>query len=458
MFADGTFCRLIHATTLLQGAPNAVTLEFTTPRIAAAAPQGVLACLTSQGASFTSQSPLALRSGGTQFDMASTSARDAGFFDAPASAWGVDAVEQCTVYDVLSTDAFYADTFISTKFESLGSAAQRPKAAARGVDQGGNCALVTGSWVANERYELTLNATNAVETGTDFGVWIGMIEYGRSPGELTFVTRGPKHGTMCEPHARLGTAPLRVVNATQLASMPAWPSAPTTLPAVPTQPCRDGFAFSPRYDGECVSCGTRGAYSGAACICQANQLSLSAGPVACVNLTVAGAPTSLVGLPTALCTAFAAQKVLLDNGELSASLVTSSYVERFVDLAAPLMDVQDVLEANATYAATELYDDRRPTDPSRRTGVGPSCATCDVVNPDTDSRRRQWIVDPFGFFVDYKTGQASQVRDRKYLAAHIMRFLGYVLRMTTGQACPSLYVPGSKQDIYGTWTDNVCSS
>ena len=69
MFADGTFCRLIHATTLLQGAPNAVTLEFTTPRIAAAAPQGVLACLTSQGASFTSQSPLALRSGGTQFDI-----------------------------------------------------------------------------------------------------------------------------------------------------------------------------------------------------------------------------------------------------------------------------------------------------------------------------------------------------------------------------------------------------
>ena len=232
MFSDGTFCRLIHATTLLQGASNLVTLEFTTPRVAA--PQGVLACLTSQGASFNAQQPVALRSGGTQFDLASTSARDAGFFTAAASAWGIDTLEQCSVYDVLSTDAFYADVFISSKFESLGSAAQRPRVAPRGVEQGGNCALVTGSWVANERYELTLNATNAAETGTDFGVWIGMIQYGRSAGELTFVTRGPKHGIACEPHTRLGTTPLRVVNATQLASMPAWPSAPSTSPAPAT--------------------------------------------------------------------------------------------------------------------------------------------------------------------------------------------------------------------------------
>ena len=48
-FSAGSFCRLIHASSLLQNATSLLTFEFTTPRSGIATPQGVLACLTADG-------------------------------------------------------------------------------------------------------------------------------------------------------------------------------------------------------------------------------------------------------------------------------------------------------------------------------------------------------------------------------------------------------------------------
>ena len=49
--------------------------------------------------------------------------------------------------------------------------------------------------------------------------------------------------------------------------------------------------------------------------------------------------------------------------------------------------------------------------------------------------------------------------DRQFLAAHVLRFIGYVLHTVAGQTCAGLYVPGATEDIFGgAWTDNVCSA
>ena len=55
MFAEGLFCRLLQATTLLRGASeNYIKVEFTTPRNARA-PNGVLVCMTAAGHTFDTQ-------------------------------------------------------------------------------------------------------------------------------------------------------------------------------------------------------------------------------------------------------------------------------------------------------------------------------------------------------------------------------------------------------------------
>ena len=475
-FSAGSFCRLVHATSLLQNATSLLTFEFTTPRPGIPTPQGVLACLTADGQQShgnASAALVSLAAGGTQFALTETAqlaagarVADSAFFSAASVFWDVRGAQACSVYDVLSTDAYYAESYVSRKFEQLGGVARQPPApAARGTETGGNCLLLTGAWAAGERYEAVINTTNPAPAGAEIGLWLGMIEYSKVPrpgdaagADLSFLVRGPKLGAACAPHAAL-PAPLRVMNATEFAAA-GWPPAPpATLAPADAPLCRDGFAPSLRYGGECVDCGSE-AYSGAACACRADQLGMPAGGVACANVTVAGAPTAAALLPSALCAAFTAQRESFVAGALSANLVIASFVERFFALAASFLDMQDLLRANATYAATELYDDRRPADPSRRTGVGPVCAACEGVRQATyPSGGGSWIVSPFGTFVDYKTGAVARVRDRQFLAAHVLRFIGYVLHTVAGQTCAGLYVPGATEDIFGgAWTDNVCSA
>ena len=388
------------------------------------------------------------------------------FFSAASIFWDVRGVQACSVYDVLNTDPYYASSFVSKKFEQLGGAARQPPSpAVRGTETGGNCLLMTGSWAAGERYEAVVNTTNPALEGAEIGLWVGMIQYAKVPRpgnvtatDLSFLVRGPKLGATCTAHEGLAS-PLRVMNATEFAAA-AWPVVPpATLSSADAPMCRDGHAPSLRYGGECVDCGTD-SYSGSACVCRADQLALPAGAVACANLSVAGAPAAAATLPAAVCAAFTAQKTSFVAGSLSANLVIASFVERFYGLASSLLDMQDLITANATYASTELYDDRRPSDPSRRTGVGPSCASCEGVQqttyPGGDGR---WLVSPYGTFVDYKTGAVSPVIDRQFLAAHVLRFIGYVLHTVVGQTCAGLYVPGVQEDIFGdAWSDNVCSS
>ena len=133
-----------------------------------------------------------------------------------------------------------------------------------------------------------------------------------------------------------------------------------------------------------------------------------------------------------------------------------SYIEKFFDLASSFIDYEDLLRANATYFASELYDTRRPTDPSRKSGVGPSCSKCFGY---TDEIKTSWLVSQYGMFQDYKDGKFSKIKDLQYLATHIFRFIGYVL-YTKGYSCLSLYIPGKKYDIYTPYSeydDSICS-
>ena len=150
------------------------------------------------------------------------------------------------------------------------------------------------------------------------------------------------------------------------------------------------------------------------------------------------------------------------TSKIISTLVVKSYVERFLSLASSFLDIQTLLAANATYAASELYDSRRPRDLSRRTGIGPNCALCDAADANSGSvvneintNPLQWLVKNYGVFEDYKTGTLTNVKDYKFTATHIFRFLGFVLYQR-GFPCSDLYVAGVKNDIYGQWEDNVC--
>ena len=242
------------------------------------------------------------------------------FFNSAAAVWGIDGLETCSIYDVLSTDPYYANSYSSKKFEQLGSIAQYPPHKQRGEEQEGNCVLISGSWTADERYEITLNTTNPVAIGEEVGVWVSMIQYQKelrpdgSGYDLSFLTRGPKHGATCSVHPRLlgGNNSMRVVNASDPAAT-SWPSAPMSISTPPL--CQDGFAPSLRYGGECVSCDSEIAYSGVAsptspvpirtpCICRSDQLSLPIGPVACRNATISSSSTLVAMLPSSLCSLF----------------------------------------------------------------------------------------------------------------------------------------------------------
>ena len=72
--------------------------------------------------------------------------------------------------------------------------------------------------------------------------------------------------------------------------------------------------------------------------------------------------------------------------------------------------------------ATLLFDERRPHDPTRASGLKPNCFRCDGQ----------------GHFVDFSSGERAPLVDRRFDAVQTLRLLGYLLH-AAGYACPPLF-------------------
>ncbi|EFJ42586.1 hypothetical protein VOLCADRAFT_107220 [Volvox carteri f. nagariensis] len=176
----GVMCRILLLTSVAYNDTNQITLEFSTPRFVA--PSSMFFCFTTTSITLTADTftILELKQGGTIFtvnestevgpysDFASTS-----FFSSGTGE--LNAVEISTVYEVLGTDPFYGGSFKLQRYDDLVVDQQgipirgvadfpvdpaAPPGGSGGGPQIGNCFLLTGSWQADSRYQMTLRVTN----------------------------------------------------------------------------------------------------------------------------------------------------------------------------------------------------------------------------------------------------------------------------------------------------------
>ena len=156
----------------------------------------------------------------------------------------------------------------------------------------GNCALLTGTWYADTRYELTFSAPNppAGSSATTLGWWMAPLSYAateatatdgaggmEASSRVTYSVRGDKAGVVCgirdSVSATLGAA--------------SGAGTPVAIGACPT-----GEARSYRHTGHCVACvaaggtvgtttDTDGVTSRTTCACPGTTTTLLAGDTAC---------------------------------------------------------------------------------------------------------------------------------------------------------------------------------
>ena len=510
MSLSGAMCSVMMYSNLALGATNNVTLEFSTPH--GIAPDGVLLCATALDHRFDRSTFVvnALEEGGSQF-LAGVSQTVAGATDADllsvrafsgATTWNHRPVETGVAADVLGLDARYAETYARRRYDDMTQdaagnaldgvfqdpawqtdAATRAAAAdavvaalddaatdtARAVllkqleelnRPTGNCALLTGSWYKNTRYELTFAvpnpdaSTDGSRIGEELGWWMAPVTY-EAPGSLeppgaggveasrvSYAVRGDVRGVKCLTRASVST--------TLLAEGDAAATTAGLGAGVAAGACAAGEARSARFGGHCVSClDVGGAVTAATeadgvtvvetCACPATVMTVAAGATACgAPRGPAATATTEASLAAELCATFAEIKAGLDVGPTAgetagvgggvasgAHAVASAAVDAFVAAGSSFVDDADIAAANATYRASMLFDERAPDDPSRASGLRPSCQKCSKEYGARDS-----------FVDDY--GVTATVKDVRFDAAHALRLIGYVLSLK-GYDCAALY-------------------
>ena len=526
MSLSGAMCSVMMYSNLALGATNQVTLEFSTPH--GIAPDGVLLCATALDHRFDRSTFVvnALEEGGSQF-LAGVSQTVAGATDADllsvrafsgATTWNHRPVETGVAADVLGLDARYAETYARRRYDDMTQdaagnaldgvfqdpawqtdAATRAAAAdavvaalddaetdtARAVFLKqleelnrplGNCALLTGSWYKNTRYELTFSAPNpASSTSTNLGWWMAPVTYDASgvtepPGaggaeasRVTYAVRGDVRGTKCLTRASVST--------TLLASEDAAATTAGLGAGVAAGACAAGEARSTRFGGHCVSCADVGGAVAAAteadgvtvvetCAGPATVMTVAAGATACgAPRGPAATATTEAALAAELCATFAEIKAGLDVGPTTgetagvgggvaagAHAVASAAVDAFVAAGSSFVDDADIAAANATYRASMLFDERAPDDPSRASGLRPSCQKC-----SKEYGARDAFVDDYGV--------TATLKDVRFDAAHALRLIGYVLSLK-GYDCAALYDEDDPYaDILGAREDaDICEA
>jgi hypothetical protein len=513
---NGFLCNVASYSTMVwydtAAASNTVTMEFMTPINHAT--NGMLLCSTATGHSWTRAAGgttdfgvTSLKSGGDQLATAATTSTSNS--DANAAVWNHRAVEVGVAAEVLGTDSYYASSYSRARYDDITLDAvgtsttglfQDPvwtttedarltasSAVITNIDAAstssakvaqmqtlaelnranGNCALLTGSWTANTRYELVFTVPNPTQASgaTNLGWWMAPISYAKeatteadgaggsiATSRITYTVHGHKHGSVCTTRYTVATA---------LGTVEPSPSgAGTTITdctAAPYSASTHAFGSTFVTTGACVACtgvgGTLGAGAPAtACTCPSTKTTLVAGPNACGNnWSPLGTATSVATLAAELCTSFTAIKTALANGPASAATtgvgggasagahaVANAHLDAFIDAAGPLADRQDVIAANVTYRASMMYDERASNDPSRKRGLWPNCASgCDDYGRYTDASGN--------------TGTTAEVIDVQFDAVHALRLIGYVLNLK-GYSCTALYdSTQTEPSIYGSY-------
>jgi len=266
----GVVCRILMYGSLALSTQNAITLELSTP--AAAAPDGVLLCFTDPRVSFAraNVSIASVLEGGSiwqqteaeQVPETASDWRSASWFQSATAAWGLQPVEVVgTAAGVLGTDGYYSRSFMSSKYDDLeadqdgvpippetfggtSTAAATPppasesSSAATGASRTtGSCALITGAWKQQQRYQIRLTVPNPDVPSASVSpsvpapvIWMAPLSYSKSSGSsrgsgsssrgggtgsgsaavgdggLTFAVRGSKQGATCAPRPALTAA------------------------------------------------------------------------------------------------------------------------------------------------------------------------------------------------------------------------------------------------------------
>ena len=537
MSLSGAVCSVMLYSNLAYGVTNQVTLEFSTPHNVA--PDGILLCATADDHRFDRSTFVVnkLEEGGSQFVSgtsqtvadASTSALLSVRALSGASAWNHRPVEVGVAADVLGMDPHYASTYIRRRYDDLtvdaagtpldgvfqdpswsDSAADRLAATDAVVNQladdadltdtervvllrqlaelnrpGGNCALLTGTWYADTRYELTFSAPNPAlgSAATALGWWMAPLSYASPSDEdrdgaggmegsarVSYAVRGDKSGTVCGLRSSVSSAlhdacavlttggsdPTTAAagDASACAAANAAANDPLAVAGqgvpVGAGACATGQVRSYRFSGHCVTCtdaggtaetvtDTDGVTSRDACSCPATKMTLRAGASACGSTRgPAGTATTEGALAAELCATFSGVKEALDGGAAAgatagvgggiaagAHAVAAAYVDAFLSAGSSLVDAEDVAAANATYRASMMFDERAPNDPTRRLGIAPNCQSC-----GRDAAERGTFVDDYGV--------VGKIKDVRFDAGHALRLIGYVLK-SKGYPCDELY-------------------
>lgn len=307
-----------------------------------------------------------------------------------------------------------------------------------GATNATNCVALVGGFSAlppGSRVQIEFNVTNPDQggPGLELDVWMAPLQHvGSGPdGDPGFVLRGPKYGRVCAPPPSDSSPAL---NASSCAAQNKLVSAPGRGPT------------------RCISC------------CPLCTLDLAAGTCTCpVDLwpSVIGdeiCGVSNVGVPLAqaagaspsalassLCDHYSGMYERLRAGTLSDGIASTSLVYEFLYQGAPLVDLTSLITANTTLYAQYLGDARYPSDPTRRTGVGPNCMSCTG-----------------GAYEDDETGALLPVHDKRFHSLAALRLIGIMLYQADpsplhAYACPSLFDPSSatpfgvQEDPWSSW-------
>jgi hypothetical protein len=127
------------------------------------------------------------------------------------------------------------------------------------------------------------------------------------------------------------------------------------------------------------------------------------------------------------------------NGILPSETVALEYIDSFMELASPLLDIETMLSFNRSFDQLMIIDPRYPNAATRQHGLINTCSRCES-----------------GFFVDERTKQLVHTHDWRYQAARAFAFIGYALAQI-GHECTGLWDPSEPVQIYyGPYESRPC--
>lgn len=130
------------------------------------------------------------------------------------------------------------------------------------------------------------------------------------------------------------------------------------------------------------------------------------------------------------------------RGELATEIIAREYGTVFLQLAWPLLDVHTYLDLHAAYYPGMLLDARHPDIPTRAQGVWKVCSRCTPDGQFKEGRSKEW----------------ATTHDWRFQAAHVFRFVGYVLH-ELGSGCRELYDAQQPEQLaYGPYDPVPCAA